>query len=65
MGGGAVADPGCYFHGEEPVPDEYFRFCFECGHYFLTEEEFVAAQSWMNTGVTPDLEFCPLCTHDF
>lgn len=61
-----MSDPGCYFHGVEPVPDEYFRLCLECGHCFVTEEEFTAAAEESPIArPDPELTFCPLCSHDF
>lgn len=51
-----MSDPGCWFHGVEPVPPDCFRLCVECGHAFTAAEllaehnrvvaqlEFVAAQ---------------------
>lgn len=61
-----MSDPGCFFHGEEPVPDEYFRLCVECGHCFLTEDEFTAAAAESPIArPDPQLPFCPLCSHDF
>lgn len=29
-----MTDPGCWFHGKEPVPPNCFRLCLECGHAF-------------------------------
>lgn len=29
-----MTDPGCYFHGAEPVPVDCYRTCGECGHAF-------------------------------
>lgn len=29
-------DPGCFWHGEEPIPDGAFRVCCECGHCYVT-----------------------------
>lgn len=60
-----MRDPGCFFHGDEPVPGEYFRFCFECGHYFLTDAEFADYAKASVGRPATDLTFCPLCSHDF
>lgn len=55
-GAGVVTDPGCHFHGDEPVPADCYRLCVECGHAFTAAEllaehnrvlarlEFIAAQ---------------------
>lgn len=32
------ADPGCWFHGVEPVRPEHVRVCGECGHAFTATE---------------------------
>lgn len=60
-----MTDPGCFFHGVEPVPDEYFRICLECGHCWPTEAHFAADAAWLGDKPLADLSFCPLCTHDF
>lgn len=33
-----MTDPGCYFHGDEPIPPDCFRVCGECGHAFTAAE---------------------------
>src|SRR5919108_1926463 len=33
-----AADPGCWFHGPEPVGPEHARVCGECGHAFTAGE---------------------------
>lgn len=33
-----MTDPGCYFHGREPVPPDCYRLCLECGHAFTRED---------------------------
>lgn len=56
----------CWFHGEEPMPEDNYRTCGECGHYW-TEEALVAADA-ENRGerVAADRVWsCPLCIHDF
>lgn len=64
-----MTDPGCYFHGPEPIPAGAFLTCFECGHCWPTETDFIAdVQACVaEHGLTPttDLPFCPLCSHDF
>lgn len=64
-----MTDPGCYFHGPEPIPDGAFLVCFECGHCWPTETDFIAdvhnLAAEINTEPRNDLPFCPLCSHDF
>lgn len=67
------ADPGCWFHGEEPIPPNSYRVCLECGHCYTTREDLlyedakVRREIGMKTPQDPDAEIyaCPLCTHDF
>lgn len=56
----------CFWHGDESVPDEFYRMCLECGHHWPTEAHFAADAAHLGTK-TPlaDLSFCPLCSHDF
>lgn len=35
-------DPGCYFHGEEPIPEGAYRVCGECWHCYNTAEDLIA-----------------------
>lgn len=74
-------DPGCYFHGEEPIPEQYYRICFECGHCYVTGQELLDMmndflyQGWFKyeQGLTPwipytnadDIYHCAYCAHDF
>lgn len=74
-------DPGCYFHGEEPIPEKYYRICIECGHCYVTAQELVDMtndiryEMWMkyDQGLYPwipdtnadDIYCCAYCTHDF
>lgn len=56
----------CYFHGEEPMPEDNYRTCGECGHYW-TRDALVAADA-EHRGSREDPEriwSCPLCIHDF
>lgn len=54
-----MSDNFCGIHGEEPVPDKYYKICPECWHCFVTEQELIAkdlkarketvrSQSWIN-----------------
>lgn len=74
-------DPGCYFHGEEPIPETYYRICIECGHCYVTAEELVTMtndiryEMWMQweQGLYPwipdtnadQIFCCAYCAHDF
>lgn len=59
----------CFWHGDEPVPANAFRVCFECGHAWPTLEDFVAdvhRTVVLKAENNPEqLPFCPLCAHDF
>lgn len=74
-------DPGCYFHGEEPIPEQYYIICLECGHCYVTADELLTTfndimyEGWFNweQGERPwvpetsvdNIHFCALCAHDF
>lgn len=65
-------DPGCFWHGPEPIPEGAFRVCGECWHCFETEADLRAAVATMHQECelpppAPDapLWVCPLCAHDF
>lgn len=71
-------DPGCFWHGAEPISPDVFRVCFECGHAFGTREEIIEqhrkayAEARFGDGTLTDAEagdaadtFCPYCVHDF
>jgi hypothetical protein len=66
-------DLGCFWHGEEPVPDGAYLVCGECWHCFVTDEELLAADRAMRIEVgllggpssADEIRFCPLCSHDF
>jgi hypothetical protein len=74
-------DPGCYFHGYEPIPEKYYILCLECGHCYHTAEELlntfndIMYEGWFNweQGERPwipatdvnRIHFCALCAHDF
>lgn len=60
-----MSDPGCFFHGEEPVPQEFFRMCLECGHVWPEHDDFQADVYRLFGEHRDDVSFCPLCTHDF
>jgi hypothetical protein len=59
-------DPGCFWHGQEPIPDSAYLVCGECGHCWTTEAEFVRdiEANGFEANETNRL-FCPLCAHDF
>jgi hypothetical protein len=67
-----ITDPGCFFHGDEPVPSDWYRLCGECGHCFDTVDDLLLAdnRNRIEIGLQPITDptlvlFCPLCTHDF
>lgn len=58
----------------EPVTDETYEVCFECGHVYETEQdlidtEYETAQSYEDQAIPKqkgiDILYCPLCLHDF
>lgn len=56
----------CFFHGYEPMPEDNFRTCGECGHYWTRDG--LIAQDAKLSGERRDPErifSCPLCVHDF
>ena len=64
----------CYFHGDEPVSEGAYRVCFECGHCYPTADHLLNAYNTEaarydlphTPAVRPsDIDFCPLCTHDW
>lgn len=63
-------DPGCFWHGPEPIPEGAFRVCNECWHCWPTVEDFEAdaRKMFVQIGIGGDpaaLIYCPLCAHDF
>ncbi len=65
-------DPGCFWHGAEPVPEGAYRVCLECGHCWVTAADLMAdvQRLCMEIGATPPMDvehvfYCPLCAHDF
>lgn len=65
-----MTDPGCYFHGEEPIPEDCYILCGECWHAWtvesLLEEHNKILSHYGVTEENPENIFsCPLCTHDF
>ncbi len=66
-------DLGCFWHGEEPIPDGAYLVCGECWHCFDTPADLLTAVATMCTELgmtmtTVDADavtFCPLCSHDF
>lgn len=63
-------DLGCWFHGDEPIPDGAYLVCGECGHCYVTAADLIEAERRLY----PDLPArtsaaqmwsCPLCAHDF
>ncbi|WP_158881907.1 hypothetical protein [Amycolatopsis anabasis] len=62
----------CFFHGHEPLPENYYRVCGECGHVFATADELlrrereIANEVGFQPETDPDRVYvCPLCAHDF
>lgn len=43
----------CWFHGDEPLTDDTFQVCFECGHVYETPAELVA--EWRRQSPRPTL----------
>lgn len=67
-----MSDPGCFWHGAEPVPRNAYKVCLECGHAWPTEEAFRESvlADYVQVGEDPpadltQVDVCPLCTHDF
>jgi hypothetical protein len=74
-------DPGCYFHGEEPIPHDVYRLCGECGHAYTTANDLLdaynfetdvinGAMSMFDSPIPHETDVgriysCPLCTHDW
>lgn len=64
-------DYDCFFHGVEPLPEEYYQLCGECGHVWETRDDLLRDDLDLRTqiGLQQDPEapirICPLCTHDF
>ena len=68
-------DPGCWWHGPEPIPEGAYKVCGECWHCWPTAADFEAdAQKMIDEiggmtspwpGGLTTLTFCPLCSHDF
>ena len=74
--GGPPATPydlGCFWHGEEPIPDGAYLVCGECWHCYVTPADLVAAVATVRAelglpawaGDADAVAFCPLCAHDF
>lgn len=73
-----VTDPGCFWHGPEPVKSEHTTICVECGHAFTTDE-LIAEDLRVRRELADDyftldmilpqppekIFACPLCSHDF
>jgi len=65
----------CAIHGEEPIPDKYYKICTECWHCFVTAEALEIADLNIRQGIMPNrlhevlpasrIHICPMCTHDF
>jgi len=57
----------------EPLPDDYYIVCGECGHVYVTTEELVKAfrdyyeprVGQMLPASPEEIYACPLCGHDF
>lgn len=74
-------DPGCFFHGEEPIPETYYRICIECGHCYVTANELLiefnnsnyemwfkweqGLYPWVPETDVDNIYYCAYCTHDF
>jgi hypothetical protein len=66
------AELGCFWHGHEPIPDDAYVVCGECGHCWVTGDDLLADARLLcaEIGLTlppgdPDkITFCPLCSHD-
>lgn len=63
------ADIHCYSCNEdEPITDNPFRVCGECGHVYQTGQELMTAYGEIGPPKVVDgytIYFCPLCAHDF
>lgn len=60
----------CFWHGKEELSYNLYKWCFECGHVWPTEEDFIKDVNTMADEVGINVEpllikFCPLCAHDF
>ena len=61
----------CTWHGHEPAAPNDYKDCFECGHIWRTEADFLAdvqdlfERLGLNRRPTASLRYCPLCSHDF
>lgn len=65
-------DLGCFWHGFEPVPDNAYLVCGECGHCWVTADDLMEAVRLICAAIGatvpsgPALVYhCPLCAHDF
>jgi hypothetical protein len=66
-------DLGCFWHGEEPIPEGAYLVCAECGHCYVTADDLLVAHREMRKEIglpphvaTPsEILYCPLCAHDF
>lgn len=71
-------DPGCFWHGPEPIPADVYRVCFECGHAYRTRAEILDGHREAYRGAFPEDpplpdghaetyadQFCPRCVHDW
>jgi hypothetical protein len=67
------ADPGCFWHGAEPIPAGAYRVCGECWHCWPTPDDLLrdVLRIYAEIGLQspPDdadqVWVCPLCSHDF
>lgn len=61
----------CWFHCVEPIPEDVFIVCLECGHAFTAEALLAGhnehlAEFGGKPETDPDKVFaCPECIHDF
>ena len=62
-----LTDPGCWWHGPEPIPDDAFLVCPECWHCYPTEQDLIDTniREWNDDRPTSEIWSCPLCIHDW
>jgi hypothetical protein len=57
----------CHIHGLEPLPEDYWRVCYECWHVYPSFEQYQA--DYVQHGVPPatpeEAHVCAWCAHDF
>jgi hypothetical protein len=72
-----TAEPGCFWHGVEPLTADDYRVCLRCGHAFRTREELIntvhrcraqAADAHPHPTAAHhehEPQSCPLCAYDW